>query len=91
MEKYYAIIEEGYIVLVGTGSGGVEIAREEYETILAVVKDCPAAEAGYCHKLRTDLTWELCLIPDVEDDAETMEEDYIAALSELGVSVDEEA
>ena len=91
MDKYFKIIEDGYILLVGTGSSDNEITREEYETILSVIENRPMAEPGYTYKLRTDLSWELCEVPSVtEEDTEAMEEDFLAALEELGVRVNEE-
>ena len=89
--KYCIMTENGYIDFIGTDTGGVEISREEYETILGVIENRPEAETGYTYKLRTDLTWELHEVPPMsEDDAEATEEDYLAALAELGVTVDEE-
>ena len=88
MEKYFKIVEDGYISLIGTGGGDNEISREEYETILSVIMTRPEAESGYTYKLRTDLTWELCEVPPVEEiDEEATEADYISALAELGVGV----
>jgi hypothetical protein len=82
MDKYFKIIEDGYISLVGTGGGDGEISQEEYETILSVIHDRPTAEPGYDYKLRTDLTWELCEVPVVEAEEGATEEDYLAALAE---------
>ena len=87
MDKYFKIIEDGYITLVGTGGGDGEITREEYETILSVIHNRPTAQPGYTYKLRTDLTWQLCEMPVVEIEEEATEEDYLAALEELGVCV----
>jgi hypothetical protein len=88
MEQYFKIVEEGYISLVGTGSSDNAITREEYETILSVIHNRPTADPGYTYKLRTDLTWELCEAPPIpEEDEEATEEDYLAALAELGVCV----
>ena len=91
MNKYFKIVEDGYIELVGIGDSDVEIPAEEYETILAVISAKPAPLPGYDYRLRTDLTWELCELPPVsEEDMEATDEDYIAALAELGVTVNEE-
>ena len=90
MERYYRLIEDGYIVLISTGCGTDEISQEEYETILSVIENRPTDEPGYVFKLRTDLTWEKVEAPVVEVDEEAAEEDYLAALAELGVTVDEE-
>jgi hypothetical protein len=88
--KYFKSTEDGYVALIGTDIGGEEISREEYETILSIIHNRPAADPGYTYKLRTDLTWELCEVPPIpEEDLEATEEDYLAALAELGVSVNE--
>lgn len=88
--RYCKIINGDYLVSIGTGSGGEEIAQEEYENILSIIRDRPTPEAGYAYKLRTDLTWELVEAPVVEDDPEANEADYLEALAELGVTVNEE-
>lgn len=88
--KYYKNIEGKYISAIGTGIGDVEITNDEYETILSIIRNRPATEVGYGYKLRTDLTWELVEKPVVEDDAEATEMDYLKALAELGVTVNEE-
>lgn len=89
MEKYFKHIEDDYIVLIGTGSGEYEISREEYEAILSVINNRPSEEPGYVFKLRTDLTWEKVEVPVVEVDEEATEEDYLSALAELGVNLDD--
>ena len=78
MENYYKIIEGEYITAIGTGIGDVEIAQEEYENILSIIRDRPTPEAGYTYKLRTDLTWELVEAPvepvdDEISDAEALD------------------
>lgn len=87
--KYFKNIKDNYIAALSTGSGGEEITQEEYEHILSLVHSCPKAEEGYQYRLKTDLTWELVELPP-EDDSEATEADYIAALGELGVTVNEE-
>lgn len=88
---YYKIIDKnGYIFCVGTGVGGVDITEYEYKTILSVINNRPTAEPGFIYKLRTDLTWELCEVPPIEVDEEATEEDYLSALAELGVTVNDE-
>lgn len=90
MKTYFKNIENGYIGAIGTGSGGEEITQEEYENILSVIRNRPTPETGYDYRLKTDLTWETVELPAVEDDAETTEADYLEALAELGVTVNEE-
>lgn len=91
MERYYKNIEGDYINAVGTGPGCEEITKEEYENILSAVHNRPTPEVGYDYRLKTDLTWELVeLPPEPEYDPEATEADYLEALSELGVTVNEE-
>ena len=91
MEKYFKRTEDSYITLIGKGEDAEDISREEYEKILAVIENRPTAEPGLIYRLRTDLTWELYEVPPVADeDVEATEEDYISALAELGVTVNEE-
>ncbi|MBQ7887540.1 MAG: hypothetical protein IJ313_11715 [Clostridia bacterium] len=67
MTKYYKHVEGEYIAAIGTGPGGEEITREEYDQILSVICACPTAETGYMYKLRSDLTWELVQAPAASD------------------------
>lgn len=91
MERYYKNIDGGYITAVGTGAGGEEITKEVYENIISVIRDRPTTEAGYVYRLKTDLTWELVeLPPEPELDPEATDADFREALSELGVTVNEE-
>lgn len=87
--RYYKKLENDYLYAIGTGPGGEEITREEYENIVSIIRNRPTADAGYQYRLKADLTWELTEAPALED-AEATQEDYIAALAELGVSVNEE-
>lgn len=92
MKKYYKNMEDGYITAIGTGPGGEQITQEEYDGILAVIHDRPTDEPGYTHRLKADLTWEQVATPVIpEEDTEATEADYLVALSELGVTMDEEA
>ena len=88
---YYKNIVDGYITYIGTGAGQAEITNEEYDSILAVIQSRPIPEAGFDYRLREDMTWELVeLPPEPEYDPEATEADYLEALAELGVTLDEE-
>ena len=65
--RYYKIVESGYLVVIGTGNGGAEITKEEYENILTVINEKPIAESGYDYRLKEDLTWETYELPIVEE------------------------
>ena len=41
--RYYKLIEDGYLIAIGTGVGGVEISEEEYSSHLTHIRTCPEA------------------------------------------------
>lgn len=90
MEQYYKNVDGNYITGIGTGESGEEITQEEYEQILSVIRSRPTPEDGYDYHLKEDLTWELVKVTDVEEEQEATEIDYLDALAELGVTMDEE-
>ena len=57
--KYYALIDNGYIMSVSKGDLplGNEITEERYDEIISAVQSCPR-RAGYAYRLKVDLTWE---------------------------------
>jgi hypothetical protein len=88
MNKY---VVGGYILAVGNVVGA-EISDTEYNNILTVIRTKPAAPVGYDHRLNANtLEWELYPVPEPDTDDEDAEEsDYIEALEELGVDLNEE-
>ena len=85
--RYYKLNIDGYLVSIGTGTGGTEITESEYNEILSVIHSAPSKD-GYGYRLKTDLTWEEYELPPIDDtDDEATESDYITALQDLGVEV----
>lgn len=71
MIRYYKAVENGYILGIGTGLGGVEITQEEHQRIHEIVRTRPTPPEGYDYRLREDLTWEeyeLSIIDPAEED-----------------------
>lgn len=87
--KYYKTINDGYLVSVGTGTGGTEITESEYNGLLSIIHNRPIPQSGYDYKLRADtLEWELVELQPIDDtDDDATESDYIEALQDLGVEV----
>lgn len=81
--RYYKTIDSGYIISIGTGSGGEEITESEYTEILSVIRDKPTARDGYDYRLKTDLTWEEYELPPVEPEPLTDEEALTRYANEL--------
>lgn len=79
--RYYKIVQDGYIMIVGTGAGGTEITAEEYASIMAIIVAKPTPPEGYGYKLTTALTWEQYELPPVEDTDPDVDAD--AALAEI--------
>lgn len=67
MNKFYKKIDGDYITAIGTGVGDTQIAQEEYDHILSIIRSRPTAEPGYMYKLRTDLTWEKVEAPKKQE------------------------
>jgi hypothetical protein len=90
MGTYYKNLSGDYITAIGTGSGDVEITQEEYDQILSVIRSRPEAGERFEYQLRLDLTWELMEVPPApEEDPEATDEDYQAALRDMGVEIHE--
>ena len=68
--RYYKIITDGYLVAVGSGSGGTEITEAEYAELLNIIRSKPVATEGYDYRLKSNLTWELYELPPmpIEDE-----------------------
>ena len=81
--RHYKRIENGYIVGIGTGAGGVEIAEEEYDSLLEHIRSKPEAENGYSYKLKADLTWELYELPHVEITDEITDAEFMQMIEEV--------
>lgn len=90
--RYYKSINDEYLIAVGIGAGGEEINETEYNQLLGIIANRPTAQEGYDYKLHADtLEWELVEMPVVpveDEDADIT--DYENALSDLGVTVNEE-
>lgn len=66
--RYFKTVSDGCINSISTGCGGVEITKEEYDTIKAAISSAPKADDGFAYALKADLTWELYELPAVEDE-----------------------
>lgn len=56
--RFFKYINDDYLLGIGTGNGGTEIAETEYNEILAVIRNKPARTETVDYRLKTDLTWE---------------------------------
>ena len=78
--RYYKDIQNGFIVAIGTGGGGVEITETEYESILAAIHSKPARTETTDYHLRQDLTWEEYERIDPPDESEPSAEEVVDIL-----------
>lgn len=68
----------------------VEITAAKYNEIMGLLRNRPTAPDGYGYRLTESLEWELYELPLVEEvEEDATEEDYLAALAELGVTDEE--
>ena len=84
--RYYKDIQDGFIVAIGTGGGGVEITETEHESILAAISEKPARTDSTDYHLREDLMWEEYERIDPPDESEPSAEEVVDIL--LGGSDD---
>ena len=93
-KRYYAIIENERLVMIGIGQGGTEITESEYNQIMDIIQTRPTPPDGKGYHLKTDLTWEeydLPSEPDTPEEEQTDAEklaDAEAALALLGVEME---
>ena len=78
--RYYKLIENGYLIAIGTGAGGVEITEEEYNSILVHIRSCPEAPSGYGYRLKEDLTWELYELPIIPENDEISSDELMSMI-----------
>ena len=102
--RYYKIIEEDVLIAIGTGPGGTEITESEYNALLSMIREKAALvdklyngeitisevpedwQEEIQRRVDERRAWE----EENEEEAEATEEDYVAALAALGVTVNEE-
>ena len=80
--RHYKQTSADYIIAVGTGSGNTEISEVEYNNILTVIRNRPAAE-GKGYRLKTDLTWEAYDLPpepEPSDDDEISDDEALSII-----------
>jgi hypothetical protein len=78
--------QDGYIhsVVSGVSAANSNITEAEYIEIKAVIANMPTAPTGFGYRLKENLEWELYELPEMPE-VEATEQDYIAALEQLGV------
>ena len=70
--RYNKQTSNNYILAIGTGYGGTEITEAEYNEIMAIIQNRPAAE-GKGYRLKADLTWEEYDLPPVPEPSDNDE------------------
>lgn len=74
--------KKNHIIAIGTGAGGTEITKVEYDEIMAIIQNRPAAE-GKGYRLKTDLTWEAYDLPPAPEPSDADELSDTQALNIL--------
>ena len=102
--RYYAQYNsENTLIAIGTGPGGVEITEAEYNELLSMIREkadlvnrlyngeitLADIPTEWQEEIQRRVDERKANEPDPEE-AEATEADYLAALAELGVTVDEE-
>lgn len=99
--RYYAQYYDNKLIAIGTGPGGTEITESEYNALLSEIREKAAlVDKLYSGEITIDdvpTNWQEEIQRRVDErkawEAETAEtaeatdEDYLAAIAELGVTV----
>lgn len=76
--RYYKLIAGGYLEAIGTGEGGTEITEEEYNSLLGLIRNRPAApDATHDYWITEGGEYELVEVeplPEPSDDDELTED-----------------
>ena len=88
------VIVSDYIIALTTGNIGIEITEAEYNEILDLIRNKPQAESGFDYRLKSNLTWELYELPQIEEPQAYTEEqlstmtnaELEAVCAELGIN-----
>lgn len=82
--QYFKTVKDGYIPYIGTGSGDIEITKEEYDNIYNIISNRPIPEDGYDCILKEDLTWEHYKVETVdEDELEISNDEFMDMIEEV--------
>lgn len=73
--------KKNHIIAIGTGAGGTEITKVEYDEIMAIIQNRPSAD-GKGYRLKTDLTWEAYGLPP---EPEPSDEDELSDTQALNI------
>lgn len=73
--------KKNHIIAIGTGAGGTEITKVEYDKIMAIIQKRPIAD-GKGYRLKTDLTWEAY---DLPPEPEPSDEDELSDAEALSI------
>lgn len=100
--RYYAQYNDsGKLLAIGTGSGGTEITEAEYNALLAEIREkadlvdklysgeitIDAVPAAWQEEIQRRVDERRAWEAEIAETAEATDEDYLAALAELGVTV----
>ncbi|MBR2582695.1 MAG: hypothetical protein IKO83_01650 [Oscillospiraceae bacterium] len=77
---YFKETNGGYILAIGTDTGGEEITEAEYDEIMAVIQTKPARTETTDYRLKADLTWEPYEVEPPDPDPELDGDDVLEIL-----------
>ena len=73
--------KKNHIIAIGTGAGGTEITKIEYDEIMAIIQNRTSAD-GKGYRLKADLTWEAY---DLPPEPEPSDEDELSDAQALNI------
>lgn len=102
--RYYAQYNDSKLIAIGTGYGGTEITEAEYNSLLSMIREkadlvdklyngeitISEVPEDWQEEIQRRVDERRAWDEENAEEAEATEEDYVAALGELGVTVNEE-
>ena len=100
--RYYAQYNDsGALLAIGTGYGGTEITEAEYNALLSMIREkaamvdklysgeitIDAVPAAWQEEIQRRVAQRRAWEAEIAETAEATDEDYLAALAEVGVTV----
>ena len=80
---YYKRYENGYLVCVGYGYGGLEITEREYNELITLIRNMPVAPVGYEYRITEQGEYVLveAPIPEPDENEELTADEALAIIT----------
>lgn len=78
--RFYKIIQNGFLECVGQGLDGEEITEQEYNDLLAIIRNKPADPEGYIYRINEANEYVLVEAPPAPPEAPLSADELVEIL-----------